>query len=591
MYFYNPKKSKIDHNSKLIVFSIFHILSILTVFGQGMNSMVDSTRNQSIFEENRRMGTDEWELSNPATSREIEGYASLTSVGIGDTIELFVNTNSSGYKMDVYRMGWYNGLGSRHVKGPIVRTGVSQNIPVADPETGLIECDWINPFRLVIGSDWITGVYLVKLEENKSNKQSYIIFVVRNDQSTAPILFQLPVTTYQAYNFWGGKSLYATGSGETLPWGSETGTPAVKVSFNRPYAFNNNQNASKGIGAGEFLTNSQIVWRGYPISSAGWNYNMVRWLEKNGYELNYCTNIDTHSRSDLLKRHILFLSQGHDEYWTAEMRDNVEKLLQEGSNAAFFGGNNMYYQIRLEESKINGKPQRTQVCYKDRLDPVTRVKSSMEYRDLEAPESALLGVQYFADAVDGDFVVANPNHPFFEGTNLKQNDRLPGLLGYEVDHVTEQSPKNIEILGASKAYINKPFQVSRNAVIKNIILSFHKPWIFLTNAILWLGLVFAYHNLKNQKPLFSSKLFKVLIFLALAINLAIVYVVDEFNKKNIAHMTVYTTKSGSTVFSAGTIQWSWGLDDYGVPELRTSRQDKNAEIITKNILNYLSGKE
>lgn len=567
------------------------VLIALHGYGQGLSGEDGKLNKKSIAVENSLEGTEVWVLTNPATQREIEGYASLTSVAQGDSIDLFVNTASPNYRMDVYRMGWYQGLGARHMFGPILRKGTVQPIPKPQEDTGLIECDWSDPYTLKIEKDWTQGVYLVKLQEDQTQKQSYILFVVRDDASIAPILFQLPVSTYQAYNFWGGKSLYATGSGDALPWGAETGIAATKVSYNRPYAFNNNQNAANGIGAGEFLTNNQIVWRGYPISSAGWNYNMVRWLEKKGYELNYCTNIDTHNGLDLLKRHALFLSQGHDEYWTDQMRDNLEIILQQGSNVAFFGGNSMYYQIRFEPSKITGKPFRIQVCYKDRFDPVTQKESSMEYRDLDAPESAFLGVQYFADAVDGDFVVANPNHPFFEGTDLKKNDRLPGLLGYEVDHITEDSPKNIEILGSSKAYIKKPSQVSRNSVIKNIIMHLHKPWVFIGNTLFWLVLLVFYNKVQKRVPLFSSMLFKALLVLLLAANMVVVYFIDQINKKNIAHMTVYTTDSGTKVFSAGTIQWSWGLDDYNAPELRTSRLNKDAEIITENILNDLGKKK
>src|SRR5690606_28470543 len=98
----------------------------------------------------------------------------------------------------------------------------------------------------------------------------YIIFVVRDDVSSPDLLFQLPVTTYQAYNFWGGKSLYEVGSGSAKGWGSGTGKRAHKVSFDRPYAASTNPAAAYGMGAGDFLTNTRAVSsHGYPISSAG----------------------------------------------------------------------------------------------------------------------------------------------------------------------------------------------------------------------------------------------------------------------------------------------------------------------------------
>ena len=163
-----------------------------------------------------------------------------------------------------------------------------------------MDCNWIESYSIQTrdsssGDPWHTGIYLARLTESAGQKQAYIIFVVRDDSHRPDVLFQLPVTTYQAYNFWGGKSLYKWGSGSAPPWGSTSGTAATKVSFNRPYAISTNPAAAFGNGAGEFLANVQPVAQGYPISSAGWDYNMVRWLEKEQYDVGYVTNIDTHT--------------------------------------------------------------------------------------------------------------------------------------------------------------------------------------------------------------------------------------------------------------------------------------------------------
>ena len=181
----------------------------------------------AIVRENQLAGTTGWKLTEPATNREIEGYASATSVNHGDRIRLYVNTKAPSYTIEVFRMGWYGGLGGRRVMGPIQVTGTQQIVPSPDPATGLVDCDWINPFTLTTGDDWTSGVYLAKLTERANDKQSYIIFVVRNDEASSHYVFELPVTTYQAYNYWGGKSLYKYGSGTRLPWGSSRGTAAV----------------------------------------------------------------------------------------------------------------------------------------------------------------------------------------------------------------------------------------------------------------------------------------------------------------------------------------------------------------------------
>jgi hypothetical protein len=212
--------------------------------------------------ENERPGTRIWQLTNPAEYGEIEGYASLTSVNRGGEIKLFVNTSEPSYTIDVYRMGWYGGAGARLVVSHIQRPGVRQPIPDPDAETGLIECNWSDPYIVTTTNpadptDWLSGVYLAKLT-TVGGKQSYIIFVVREDERPSDYLFQSSATTFQAYNNWGGKSLYQFNS---------VGRAARKVSFNRPYAPSENPVAAFGSGAGEFLTNNSP---GDRISSAGW---------------------------------------------------------------------------------------------------------------------------------------------------------------------------------------------------------------------------------------------------------------------------------------------------------------------------------
>ncbi|MEG4807797.1 hypothetical protein QUA82_09205 [Microcoleus sp. F8-D3] len=244
----------------------------------------------------------------------------MTSVNLGGKIKLFVNTKEPNYTIEIFRTGWYNRLGGR-MNDPIVRKGTRQPPPREDEASGLIECDWKDPYILRISDrteDWISGIYLAKLTASRTRKQSYIIFVVRDDDRKSDILFQSSVTTDQAYNNWGYKSLYR--------WNSQ-GKQAYKVSFNRPYAMSPNRKATYGLGAGEFITNFQPKRR---TSSAGWEYNMVRWLEKEGYDVTYSTNIDTHFNSRLLLSHKAFLSVGHDEYWSRDMRENIEAAREKG---------------------------------------------------------------------------------------------------------------------------------------------------------------------------------------------------------------------------------------------------------------------
>ncbi len=233
--------------------------------------------------ENAKPGATDWVMFSEAQG-EIEGYGSVTSVNQGQSISFFVNTIAPTYNIDIFRLGWYGGRGARRVAATVTRTGIRQIIPSPDPVTGLIECNWTDPYTITIPNDWVSGAYVAKLTTvgMAPEKNKYILFIVREDSRPANHNFQITVTTSQAYNNWGGKSLYS-------------GSPqARKVSFNRPY--------TDGSGTGIFL------WR--------WEYAALRFLEREGYDLVYTTNIDTHRRGCLLLKAKSFLSSGHDDYWS-----------------------------------------------------------------------------------------------------------------------------------------------------------------------------------------------------------------------------------------------------------------------------------
>src|SRR5581483_4960282 len=367
-----------------------------------------------------------WEITNPALHGEIEGFASKTSVNHGEPIDLFINTTAARYTIDVFRMGWYDGAGARRYAGPIERTGVVQPPPVVDAQTGLIECRWNDPVRIDTTS-WPTGIYLARLTTS-DGRQSSIVFVVRDDERAAPIVFQSSVTTFAAYNNWGGKSLYAFNS---------NGAPARKVSFDRPYA--TNPYGVRLDGAGDFLRR--------------WEYNAVRFLEREGYDVKYVTDVDTHERDVNGK---VLLSVGHDEYWSWQMRSRLEAARDRGVSLMFLGADAGYWQIRFEQS------DRTIVAYKEvagEQDPLAidgdprndrYVTGRFRDRPVSRPEERLVGVMYAADPVDADIVITNPSHWAFAETGLRSGDALKGLLGYEVDAIYgDASPPHLERLAHS----------------------------------------------------------------------------------------------------------------------------------------------
>src|SRR5213596_810164 len=332
-----------------------------------LNTASTSTDNSVTFTpvspvvlENQQPGSRNWSMfpvGKPAddVGKQIKGYASATSVNLGESITFYVTVNpAQQYTMDVYRMGWYQGLGGRLMQsiGPL--EGVAQPTCPVDSATGLIECDWTASYTLTVPTSWTSGVFMVQLT-NAQASQNYITFVVRDDARVADIMFQQAVATYQAYNNYpDDTTVPGTGTGKSLydfnSYGASTvsGTKqAVKVSWNRPYT---------DRGAGHFFS---------------WDYYFVRWLERYGYDVKYSTDVDTHENSVRLLNSKVFLSGAHNEYWSKPMYDGVQQARDAGIHLGFFGADAVFWQVRLEASPLSGAADRVMVCYKSQsIDPV-----------------------------------------------------------------------------------------------------------------------------------------------------------------------------------------------------------------------------
>ncbi|HEX4566802.1 MAG TPA: N,N-dimethylformamidase beta subunit family domain-containing protein, partial [Vicinamibacterales bacterium] len=224
--------------------------------------------------ENAKPGTTDWKLTNPGwTSGVIEGYADVTSVNRGGQIKFFVNTSDPTYTIEIFRIGYYQGLGSRRMTSAVTLPGTKQTIPSPDPGTGLIECNWINPYVFTIPNsadptDWMSGYYYAKLTSS-SGVQSYVTFVVRDDSRSSDLILVQAVTTAEAYNPWGGKSLYGT-----IKNRGDTANKSLKTSFHRPYY------GDETWGAGQFSVQNDFKF---------WEWGMVQFLEQNGYNVTYAT--------------------------------------------------------------------------------------------------------------------------------------------------------------------------------------------------------------------------------------------------------------------------------------------------------------
>jgi hypothetical protein len=397
-------------------------------------SHVSWAQQNVISAENAKPGTASWRLTAPSDTPTVEGYASHTSVNRGETIRFFVSSAAPTYTLSIYRMGWYGWQGGR-LMSTVTLAGSKQLTPQPDPVTGLIECNWPESLRITIPNtldktDWASGIYIVKLSPNTASTpsagtESHMIFVVRDDSSRSTYLYQSTTTTSQAYNNWGGKSLY--------PYNS-VGGPARKVSFNRPYA----RNGFFG-GSGNFFD---------------WEIYMLNFLEREGYDVSYVASTDLHTNGGQLLNHRAFLVAGHDEYWSYAMKSAAHAAQAQGVHMGFFAANEAYWQVRFEASSA-GQPNRTMVGYKEGAqsqdplaldaDPSNDKFITTRFRDLKPvfgvtdsvaqPENGLVGVMYHGSPFDGDMVVSDATSWVYRGSGVINSTRFTGLLGYETDAI------------------------------------------------------------------------------------------------------------------------------------------------------------
>ena len=284
----------------------------------------------------------EWGIVGVGSSN-IQGFAAQMSVDQGELVQFKINTDTANYRVDIYRMGWYGGLGARKVATVDPLSNQRQNQPNAlfDSETNLVDAgNWAVSAEWQVPEEAVSGVYIAKLvREDGTFGESHIIFVVRDDDGQSELLFQTSDTTWQAYNNWGGFSLY---------YPDYPGGRARAVSYNRPFL-------SRDVNFADYYF--------------GVEFAMTRFLERNGYDVSYSTGIDTALRGDELLEHEVFLSVGHDEYWSGDQRANVEAARDAGVNLAFFSGNEIYWKSRWEESiDASATPYRTMVTYKETVD-------------------------------------------------------------------------------------------------------------------------------------------------------------------------------------------------------------------------------
>lgn len=401
-----------------------------------------------VVEENARVGSRDWQLTRVRLdlrggirASDIEGYASRQSVRAGEKIDFMVSLkNPCDFNIEIFRTGYYDGRGARLMRtmGPF--PGLKQATP--EPSRGdrqLIECEWEPSATLEIPEDWPSGVYLARLTTLTDQTgfgywQNYIVFIVRDDRS-ADICFQCSDNTWQAYNKWPTKySVYTHPRGNQGPW--------ADVSFDRPYGmYSQIYENPQSIGSGEWLC---------------FEFPLAFWLEKHGYDVTYCSNSDMvdpeYARPGRFKA---FLSVGHDEYWDIRHYRNVERLRDSGTSLLFFSGNSVCWVSPLTAGK-SGAPHR--IMFRggpyggDYRYAVLREERHGPFPHRGPDEGYLMGARNVSPVNGGgDWICTKPDHWMFEGTGMKMNEPIRGMIGWEYHGDPPPDIEGLEVVARGTA--------------------------------------------------------------------------------------------------------------------------------------------
>ncbi|GAB3041715.1 hypothetical protein GCM10027052_24430 [Parafrigoribacterium mesophilum] len=444
--------------------------------------------------ENSQPGTPDsvWDISG-AGDPSIQGFATDISVNVGNRIDFKVDTDARNYTIDIYRTGWYQGLGARKVASVAPSATLPQSQPqcISDATTELYDCGtWAVSASWNVPATAVSGVYFALLTRTDTGGRSHITFIVRDVTSHSQVLFQTSDPTWEAYNSYGGSDFYQ---------GAANGR-AYKISYNRPFATRGGS------------TNHDFYFSN--------EYPAVRFLEKNGYDVSYFSGVDTDRFGSTLVNHKVFLSVGHDEYWSAGQRSNVEAARDAGVNLQFLSGNEVYWHTRYENSvDPSATPYRTLVCYKEtwsnsKIDPSAEWTGT--WRDPRFaspangagnPENGLTGTQYMSNFSDLAVTVSATEGKMrlWRNTSLASLATgssavlAPHTVGYESDEDVDNGfrPDGLIRLSTTTGAVPQYLQDFGNVV----------------------------------QPGTTTH-----------------------------HVTLYRAASGALVFSAGSIQWSWGLD-------------------------------
>ncbi|RCJ24646.1 hypothetical protein A6770_03000 [Nostoc minutum NIES-26] len=478
--------------------------------------------NHPIFLENLKPGTENWLQINYATGLEIAAFMTAESINKGESIDIKANIlNPGNIKIEVYRLGYYGGVGARLVSTadniPAIKQPISNE--QVDTQTKLIRYDWGKTYTITTDDTWVTGCYMVKLTDKITTKQCIAFFVLRDDALESDVIYKFGFATHLAYNTFAydevnRKSTYSKGE------------RALQISQDRPWEAN--------------TYNTDAV-NSNPLR---WEVNTIRWLEKNCYRVSYCSGQDIDKNGSVfVTKYRVFMNSGHDEYWSFKEYKAIKESIEAGVHVVSLSANTCYWNIKWHDD------YRTADLYKlneplaggvvsNYVPDTFNIPPTYRFRDPDLlgktfdgcqirGECGLLGVGYIGDISNiyaGYDLTVKKDHDVFRETGLTVGSKLNQLLGYEWDHIDPSPQAQPQIKSDTPNFLDC---IIFESTIPNTI-----------------------PDISNVSQSFLGDL--------------------PMEAVQTSHSVYFTTPSGARVFAIGSIQSVWGLDSWEVLPARES---------------------
>jgi len=542
------------------------LLAAVFLAPSGASAVTCPNANPVLNENQCKTGTTSWQINE--YSKNLGGFTTQSSVNLGESVVLKIGRNgpvspTRTVNIQVYRMGYYQGTGGRLVNSASnVAINNDYTCKAMDNTTGLVDCgNWASTYTIPGSALPASGIYLAKLTASTGD-QTAVVFTVRDDKRTVPskLLYVLPDATYQAYNLFGGKSLYWGYEGPNTASGTDR---AVKVSFNRPYA----------------QAGAEMNW------FLGPDFELLFWLEKQGYDVSYTDDVQVHNEPAQLRQHDTVVVSGHSEYWSLPQFDGFLKARDLGVNIASFSANTAYWKVRYEDSN------RTLVCYKTVQGSGTEGNGTVSDNDW-GPDGAK-GTADDALGLDGKAGTADDN-PQNSSTTFRDNGAPPGDPSAPAGgRVGPDMPEN-QLFGVMYVGDNdaKNFPLTIPAGNANDEYAADRTWRNTgisenTNTSISERLVgWEWDAIPTQAQYASREPAEVVKLTSSNVQTASdnSWIQDEGRLRNntpppgqpgTVNAVRYTAPSGAQVFASGTMQWARGLGD---------EADDRIEQATYNVL-------